>query len=318
MGTTYNITVITENSEIDNKKLASTVELVLADVNAKMSNWVSSSEISKLNKLRTTDPIPISRELAYVMAQANEVHEKSGGKFDVTLGPLIELWGFGTRKPEDPIPSQAEITNALALVGQTKNLKLDKKTFTISKSRPEISTNLSAIAKGYGIDAVADRLIEIGFEDYLVEIGGDLRAAGKNQFGKPWRIGIEKPEIGSRQIKQIVALNDSGMATSGDYNNFTEVDGKRYSHIIDPSSGRPINHRTTSVTVVSSNATKADAWATALLVLGNEKGLKIADRNGIAAYFISHASDTQKGQYVINTSKAIESILKKGSQDIDE
>ncbi len=307
MGTTFNITAIGE--DLDETALAVSVEATLTEVNAKMSNWDPNSEVSVFSATQGTDPMPVSEEFALIMSAANDVHSKSGGTFDVTLGPLIELWGFGPRKPEDPVPTDAEIEAALGGVGQARLLKLDRSAGTLAKSAPGVGINLSAIAKGYGIDALAEALQEAGIENYLVEIGGDLVAKGQNDQGEPWRIGIEKPEPGSQTIQLIVPLEDRGMASSGDYKNFFEQDGVRYSHILDPTTGRPITHRTTSVTVLAENAMMADAWATAMLALGQEKGLELAEQHKLAVYFISRDVTGDDDAYITVHSSAFKDAL---------
>lgn len=307
MGTTFNITAIGE--DLDEDALAAAVQETLAEVNAKMSNWDTNSEVSTFSAATSTDPMPVSAEFAQVLTAANEVHEKTGGIFDVTLGPLIELWGFGPRTPEDPVPSDADIEAALSGVGQTRLLTLDAEAGTLAKSQPGVGINLSAIAKGYGIDAVAETLREAGIEDYLVEIGGDLVTKGQNDKGEAWRIGIEKPQAGAQTPQLIVSVGDLGMASSGDYKNFFEQNGVRYSHIIDPTTGRPITHRTTSVTVLAENAMMADAWATAMLALGQEKGLELAEKNELAVYFISRDVTGGEDAYITVHSTAFKDAL---------
>ncbi|WP_171212555.1 FAD:protein FMN transferase [Ruegeria sp. HKCCA5426] len=307
MGTTFNITAI--GLDIDEEAFAVAVEETLADVNAKMSNWDENSEVSKFSKSQSTEPTQVSDEFALVIAAANDVHEKSGGTFDVTLGPLIELWGFGPRKPEDPVPSDEDIQAALNSVGQARLLTLDREAGTLAKSDAGVGINLSAIAKGYGIDAVAGTLQDAGIEDYMVEIGGDLVTMGENDKGEAWRIGIEKPEAGAQNLQLIVQLDDLGMATSGDYKNFFEQDGVRYSHIIDPITGRPITHRTTSVTVLAENAMMADAWATAMLALGQEKGMELAEKHKLAVYFISRDVTGGEDAYITVHSTAFKDAL---------
>jgi len=310
MGTTYNITAVGIPDTVSKNRLSSAVETILADVNAKMSNWDKASEVSLLNASDASRPVSVSADFMTVMTAADDIHALSDGMFDVTLGPLIELWGFGSRKPEDQIPADADIENALTFVGQTRVLTLDRGTSTISKSDPKVGVNLSAIAKGFGIDAVAAGLKKLGIDNYLVEIGGDLVTAGHNQHGEAWRIGIEKPEPGEKAVELIVKLAGKGLATSGDYRNFVEHEGMRYSHIINPVTGRPITHRTTSVTVVAENAMIADAWATAMLVLGAERGLKIAEANKIAIYVISRKKNGNAGAYVTEMSSAFDALLK--------
>ncbi|MEW2915843.1 FAD:protein FMN transferase [Ruegeria sp. ANG10] len=307
MGTTFNITAIGE--DLDENALAVAVEETLAEVNAKMSNWDPNSEVSTFSAATSTDPMPVSAEFAQVMAAANDVHEKTGGTFDVTLGPLIELWGFGPREPEDPVPSNVEVLEALNGVGQKRLLTLDTEAGTLTKSEPGVGINLSAIAKGYGIDAVAETLRGAGIEDYLVEIGGDLVTMGQNDKGEDWRIGIEKPQAGAQTPQLIVSVSDLGMASSGDYKNFFEQDGVRYSHIIDPTTGRPITHRTTSVTVLAENAMMADAWATAMLALGQEKGLELAEEHKLAVYFISRDVTGGEDAYITVHSTAFKNAL---------
>ncbi|WP_420583764.1 FAD:protein FMN transferase [Ruegeria sp.] len=307
MGTTFNITAI--GTDLDENALAAAVEETLAEVNAKMSNWDPNSEVSTFSASDSTDPVQVSPEFATVLAAANDVHEKTGGTFDVTLGPLIELWGFGPRKPEDPVPSDEEIQTALDSVGQARLLKLDQKEGTLAKSDAGVGINLSAIAKGYGIDAVAETLREAGIEDYLVEIGGDLVTKGQNDKGEDWRIAIEKPQAGTQSPQLIVSVSDLGMAGSGDYKNFFEQDGVRYSHIIDPTTGRPITHHTTSVTVLAENAMLADAWATAMLALGQEKGLELAEKHKLAVYFISRDVTGGEDAYITMHSTAFKDAL---------
>ncbi|WP_226689491.1 FAD:protein FMN transferase [Ruegeria arenilitoris] len=307
MGTTFNITAI--GQDLDENALAVAVEETLADVNAKMSNWDPNSEVSTFSAATSTEPVQVSAEFAQVMAAANDVHEKTGGTFDVTLGPLIELWGFGPRKPEDPVPADVEILKALNGVGQGRLLTLDAEAGTLTKSEPGVGINLSAIAKGYGIDAVAKTLRDAGIEDYLVEIGGDLVTMGQNDKGEAWRIGIEKPQAGAQTYQLIVSVSDLGMASSGDYKNFFEQDGVRYSHIIDPTTGRPITHRTTSVTVLAENAMMADAWATAMLALGQEKGLELAEEHKLAVYFISRDVTGGEEAYITVHSTAFKDAL---------
>jgi thiamine biosynthesis lipoprotein len=180
---------------------------------------------------------------------------------------------------------------------------------TLAKSEPGVGINLSAIAKGYGIDAVAETLRDAGIENYLVEIGGDLVSKGQNDKGETWQIGIEKPQAGSQSLQLIVSLDDRGMASSGDYKNYFEQDGVRYSHIIDPTTGRPITHRTTSVTVLAENAMMADAWATAMLALGQEKGMQLAEEHKLAVYFISRDVTGGDDAYITSHSSAFKDAL---------
>ncbi|UWQ52035.1 FAD:protein FMN transferase (plasmid) [Leisingera caerulea] len=306
MGTTYSVIAI--GVDLDQEALAAEVDATLAAVNAKMSNWDPASEVSTFSAARSTAPVRVSPEFAHVLAAANDVHEKTGGKFDVTLGPLIELWGFGPRKPEDPVPADAAITEALEGVGQARLLTLDQEAGTLKKSAPETGINLSAIAKGYGVDAVAKTLQGFGVENYMVEIGGDLVTKGQNAKGEAWRIGIEKPDAAAQTVQLIVPVSDLGLATSGDYRNYFEHEGQRYSHILDPVAGRPVTHRTASVTVIAENAMLADAWATAMLVLGSAEGLKLAEQHKLAVFFIDRDVQAGEDAYMTSASSAFEAL----------
>ncbi len=314
MGTTYNIIAIGDG--LDEVEIADAVVETLSRVNAAMSNWDPDSEVSQFSTSTATTPISVSSELAGLMAVANAVHDQSNGRFDVTLDPLISLWGFGPRKPTDPVPSDEEITRAWLQVGQSHLLALDVQAGTLAKSNPDVSLNLGAIAKGYGIDAVAIELRDHEIENYMVEIGGDLVTSGRNPKGEPWRIGIEKPQLGAQNVQVIVPLSGQGLATSGDYRNFFEHEGQRYSHIIDPTTGRPITHTTTSVTVIADNAMLADAWATAMLVLGVDAGLKLAEIHKLAVFFISRDVSLDQETYITAQSSAFDALLQ--AQDTTE
>jgi FAD:protein FMN transferase len=291
MGTTYNITVVDPPGDATEASLGTEVATVLAEVNSQLSNWDPESEVSRFNAAISTDPIPVSEAFATVIRTAAKAHELSGGKFDVTLAPLIDLWGFGPRQPGEPVPDDADIEAALTNVGQARMLTLAGDTGTLAKTNPGVTVNLSAIAKGYGIDQLAAALAALGARNYLVEIGGDLVTRGLNPDGNAWAIGIERPDSAGGTIASVVRVSDMGMATSGDYRNYFEDGGVRYSHIIDPTTGRPITHGTASVSVLAPDATTADAMATALLVVGAEEGRAIAEREGLAALFITRAAD---------------------------
>ena len=311
MGTTYNIVALDKEGELDADTVKAAVEAKLAEVNGKMSNWDPNSEVSRFNAAETTSPVKISAEFAYVMQAANDIHEKSQKQFDVTLGPLIELWGFGARTKDSPIPADEAIANAQEIVGQTKILALDVENNTLTKSIPGTSIYLAAIAKGYGVDAVAQTLRDQGLSDYMVEIGGDLVTSGTNPEGDSWRIGIERPDARVQTVEEIVQTTNVGLATSGDYRNYFEEDGIRYSHIIDAQTGRPITHGTASVTVLAENAMLADGWATALLVLGQERGLKIAEEEGLAVLFITRDSTSEDVTFTTTTSSHFDGLQTK-------
>lgn len=303
MGTTYHVTVIAAAGALDAGELELGIVQTLEAVNASMSNWDPQSEVSRFNSSAANEPVPLSKDFATVIALSNDIHDASSARFDVTLGPLIELWGFGTRTPEDAVPPAAEINAALDLVGQRDVLSLDGTTLT--KTAEGVSVNLSAIAKGFGVDAVARMLTEAGATRYLVEIGGDLITRGLNAEDQPWAIGIERPDAADRVVELVVPISGYGLATSGDYRNYFEVSGARYSHILDPTTGRPVTHNTASVTVLAPNTTLADGWATALLVIGAETGLPLAEAEGLAVLFITR----EDGAFVTSASRAFSDLV---------
>jgi thiamine biosynthesis lipoprotein len=223
----------------------------------------------------------ISPQFADVLDVSKLIWEQSAGAFDPTVGPLVDLWGFGPVPTDDLVPSDEQIAQALATVGY-QHLSIDMQ--IISKAAP-IRLDLSAVAKGYAVDQVADLLEMLALPDYLVEIGGEMRLGGSNPKGQPWRIAVEMPAV-IPQVQRVIAAHDVAIATSGDYRNYFEQDGVRYSHTIDPRTGKPIGHSLASVTVVAETCAEADAWATALMVLGEEQGMVLAEELGLAIYML--------------------------------
>ena len=291
MGTTYSIKLVGLPVALNEDQIRERVDAILEGVNERMSTYRDDSELSRFNQAGHTAWFGVSRELLDVLTEAQRVSDATEGAFDVTVGPLVDLWGFGPpRAQDDQIPAQRNIDGARARVGY-QALALKDSPPSVRKFRPDIQVDLSAIAKGYAVDRLATYFDILGVGNYLIEIGGEIKARGLSAKQRPWRIAIERPSSGARSVQTVVELEDAGLATSGDYRNYFEPDGLRYSHAIDPLSGRPVTHRLASVTVVDSSVMRADAWATALLVLGPEKGLRLADEQGIAAYLIIAAGD---------------------------
>jgi thiamine biosynthesis lipoprotein len=224
------------------------------------------------------------------MALALDVGTRSEGAFDVTVGPLVERWGFGAHGAMTKLPTDTELDALRGRLGHD-HLGFDPKAGTLRKDAAALRVDLSAIAKGYGVDQAAAALREAGHTDFMVEVGGEIRTAGATEAGRAWRLAVEKPNPTERAIYEVVELRDRAMATSGDYRNFTEVGGKRYSHTIDPTTGRPVTHRLASVSVVAPTCAEADAMATALNVLGPERGLALAEREGLPALFLVGTPD---------------------------
>lgn len=291
MGTTYSVVVYAETAAqrdaIDG--LPQAIDAQLRDLNAKMSTWDPASELSRFNAYEGEAPFPVSRETAEVVALASEVSEASGGAFDITVGPLVNAWGFGPEE-EGRTPSEDELEALRASVGCEKvEVSLDPP--ALLKRQPDVYCDLSAIAKGYAVDKVAELLEARGLSRYLIEIGGETRCGGAKPGEQPWRVAIERPTPGRREIARVLSLAGKALATSGDYRNFREVDGRTVSHTIDPRTGQPAQHGLAAVSVGADDCARADAWATALMVLGPEEGWDLALEQGLAVYFQLHAAD---------------------------
>ncbi|KPA22484.1 Thiamine biosynthesis lipoprotein ApbE precursor [Shimia sp. SK013] len=292
MGTNYTVVAVDPANSVSKDALQTAINASLAKTDNQMSNWNAGSEISKINTARTSAPIAVSAEMAELLDGANAVHAATEGLFDLTVGPLIDVWGFGAKGKPGHMPSEADIASAMTKVGQGDALRLSDA--GLQKLNPEAEMYLSAIGKGYGVDQIGQTLEQFGIENYMVEIGGDILTKGKNAEGMAWQIAIESPDALLRDVQKIVGVSNLGMATSGDYRNYFEEDGQRYSHIIDATTGRPVTHNTASVTVLAENAMLADAWATGLLAMGRERGMIVAEAHDLAVLFIDR--DTSKAE----------------------
>ncbi len=291
MGTTYSVKYRPAPDTPSLKAMQIEVDALLAEINHTMSTYDQESELSRFNRLRTTDWVSASASLLAVLKSALEIGAQSEGAFDITVGPLVNLWGFGPEFHPDRIPLEAEIAAARTRSGPDK-LTLRETQPAIRKHRPDVFLDLSGIAKGYGVDRVAELMTVHGIKHYMVEIGGEVRVRGLKEHDTPWRIAIEKPLPGERSVQTMLALSDIALATSGNYRNFFEIAGRRYSHTIDPTTGWPVDNHLVSVTVLADTSMRADAWATAFQVLGPERGMAIAERLSLPVLFIIERDGT--------------------------
>ncbi len=289
MGTSYNIKIV-EDSIFTKGKFSKIVkpgvDSLLYKVNQKMSTYISDSEISMFNSFADTTWFPISKEFALVVKAAIFIGDTSNQALDVTVGPLVNLWGFGPNGEIKNLPDSQEVKLMKSLTGLNK-IKVQFHPSAIKKAQPDMYLDLSSIAKGYGVDKVAEYFNHLGLNNYMVEIGGEVRASGVNENREYWRIGISTPN-NSGSIEKIVLLNNMSMATSGDYHNYFVKNGKRYSHTIDPRTGYPITHNLASVSVIAKTCMMADGYATALDVLGPISGLLYADTLKLPVFMIVH------------------------------
>jgi thiamine biosynthesis lipoprotein len=306
MGTTYHITIVQPKAEALNAKaseaLQTLIDQQLVNINQLMSTYIVDSELSRFNQSPVGEWFPLSAETFAVIEYSLSLSAQSKGKFDVTVSPLIDLWGFGTDGLKE-FPSNEAIAEAKAQVGW-QAISLDKPKLHIKKTKA-LRIDLSAIAKGYGVDVVAQLLEQQDFQHYLVEIGGEIRVKGKNKDNVFWKVGVETPSFLQSGAQQIISLDNKSVATSGDYRNFFEHKGIRYSHTIDPDSGKPVIHNIASLTVVSDTAMEADALATAFMAMGEAKALAMAKVYNIPIYILLYEHD----QFASSHSSSFEAYL---------
>ena len=300
MGTYYVVKVAAQVPVAELLGLQSDIEERLVAINDRMSTYQDDSELSRFNQRQDTEPAEVSQALFEVVATAQQVAEDTGGAFDVTVGPLVNAWGFGPTGVPEPKVDEAEQLRLLELIGWQK-LELTPGAVPgggggdgspmLRKLHPELYVDLSGIAKGFAVDALTDLLAEHGYAATWVEVGGEVRASGLSGRGAPWRLGIERPSEQPGVVQRIVPLSDAAVATSGDYRNYIEVEGRRVSHLLDPRRAEPIGHRLASVSVVDDRCMIADALATALMVMGEDEGLRWAEEHGVAALFLVREGD---------------------------
>ena len=279
MGTTYHIKVVSHG--LNNPSfLHSRIEKRLAQINQSMSTYIKDSEISQFNQSTDIEKKHyVSADFLRVMAISEKLFQLTRGAWDGTVKPLVDLWGFRKPKNEFILPPADRVSATLSRIGFDK-IKIVPEDGTLQKSVPDITVDLASVAKGYGVDQIAGLIRENGYTDFLVEIGGEIYASGSTEKGLPWKIGINTPDADSAfdQVYKAVEVRHQAVATSGGYRNFNEIEGKRYSHIIDPRTGYPVENKIVSVTIIAQNCTFADGLATAVTVMGPVDGLDLINR----------------------------------------
>ncbi|RKY96744.1 MAG: FAD:protein FMN transferase, partial [Ignavibacteriae bacterium] len=285
MGTTFSIKIVDgKNLSTDYKSLESEINELLKEINRQMSTYIEESEISQFNNFDSTGWFNISYDFASLLNTAMDVSSLSAGAFDVTVGPLVNLWGFGPEIKKPEVPGVKELLEAKSKTGY-KFIEVRVDTPAVKKDIPEVYLDMSAIAKGYAVDKVAELISSKKIINYMVEIGGEVRTAGKNNKDESWKIGIETPDSPAN-IQKVISISNYSIATSGDYNNYFEENGTRYSHTIDPRTGMPITHKLASVTVIHTSCALADAYATAINVMGPAAGYDFALEENLIIYMI--------------------------------
>jgi FAD:protein FMN transferase len=284
MGTTYDIKLVPAPGQTVPSDFQAQIDRLLTRINQQMSTYDPDSELSRFNRNPSTDWVAVSPELLEVVTEALRVSELSSGAFDITVGPLVNLWGFGPKPRLEEPPTDRAIVQARERVGYWR-LHARAEPPALKKDRADLYVDLSAIAKGYGVDQLTALVETTGIQDYLVSIAGDLRVRGQNGQGQPWTIAIEKPVPGQRAVERLIRPGDRSVSTSGDYRNFFEQEGRRYSHIIDPRTGRPVPQTLASVTVLGDRSMEADAIATALMAAGRGTGFSSGQRTSLGGVF---------------------------------
>lgn len=286
MGTTYSIVLADGlvKSHSSKEDLQKAIDDILQDVNQQMSTYIADSEISQFNQSISLDWFSISHDFLKVIQSAQEISKKTDGVFDISVGPLVELWGFG-KKVEREKPTNDQIEEIREWVGYQK-LSYRAVPPAIKKAHPKLQINLSAIAKGFAVDRLSNYLQARKYNNFMVEIGGELRVSGNSSSGEAWKIAIRNPDLDStKKAQKTLLLDNNAVATSGNYLNFFIEDKVRYSHILDPKTGQSKTQKAMSITVVHKSTMIADAYATALLVLGREEGQKLAQQLGLEVYW---------------------------------
>jgi thiamine biosynthesis lipoprotein len=285
LGTSFNVSLVEPPEDLDAEALREEILAALQYVDQLASTWREDSALSAFNADYSIDWIPVSGEFCELLDLSLEVSKTTQGAFDLTIGPLVNVWGFGPGGQVREPPSAADIVAAQHRVGY-ELLEVDCQERLVRKDVPDLYVDLSGWAKGYAVDQLAELLTSRGYNNYLVELGGELRVSGQNRERQDWAIGIEAPSTSERVPHAIVHVTNTSVATSGDYRNFFEHDGERFSHTIDARTGRPVTHNLAAVTVIHPSAAYADAMATALLVLGPDAGLTLATELNLPAYFL--------------------------------
>ena len=306
MGSTYTVKYVRSKDSPSVELLKRETDAILAEVDVQMSTYRDDSAIEQFNQAPAGTCQAMPDGVLELVDAGRLLYEQSQGAFDLTLEPLLNLWGFGPKARAEKVPTAEQLTAARARVGM-QHLRRDGQQLC---KEVDVQVDFNSIAAGYAVDKLVLRFTELGVTSYMVEVTGELKAAGKKPDGQPWRIGLEAPQDGQRVAQRVLAVDGYGISTSGDYRNYFEEEGKRYSHTLDPLTGAPITHKLAAVTVVDKSTLRADGLSTVLMVMGTERGLAFAERMGIAAFFVTREGDA----FVTQTTQAFEQLFAAGDE----
>jgi thiamine biosynthesis lipoprotein len=301
MGSTYSIQYVRSQDTPSLDLLKGETDAILAEVDLQLSTYRNDSLIELFNQAPAGSCQAVPAEVRQLVEAGRLLHQQSRGAFDLTLGPLLNLWGFGPQARAEKVPVAELLAAARARTGM-QHLRIEGESLC---KDADVQLDFNGIAAGYAVDRIVQRLEALGVGSYLVEVTGELKATGRKPDGQPWRIGLEAPQEGPHIAQRVLALDGYGLSTSGDYRNYFEEDGRRYSHTLDPATGAPVTHKLAAVTVADKSALRADGLSTVLMVLGPERGLAFAERQGIAAFFV-----TRQGEgFVTRSTSAFEQLF---------
>lgn len=300
MGSRYSIQYVRHSSTPGPKAVQAEVESILAEVDRQFSTYRSDSDIERFNDLPANRcqkmPAPILKLIRF----AQQLSEQSEGAYDLTVEPLLNLWGFGPQAREEKVPAAQALAEVRQRVGY-QHLRIDRDQLCKDAA---VEVDFNSIAAGYAVDTIADKLEALGIRNYLAEVTGELKAAGIKLDGSAWKVALEEPRDDQQVAQKIIAVDGYGLSTSGDYRNYFQQDGQRYSHTFDARTGAPVSHTLASVTVINPSALMADGLSTLLLILGPERGWDYAEKHDIGAFFVIRA-DTG---FVTRTNQAFERL----------
>lgn len=303
MGTTFTVKVVPEAAGLateERQAIDAAIRDQLGRIDQQLSTWRVDSTLSQFNASDALVPTPVEPETFEVFKQALEMGAFTDGALDVTIGPLVDAWGFGPNGQADVAPTEASL-DALSPILGLAHLELDAEARTVRKRAPGVRCDFSSLAAGYAADLVTAMLEQRGHRNFLVDMGGELVARGRNETGRPWQVAVDRPQAVGRAVLRIVPLTDMAIATSGDYRNFREVDGRRLPHILDPRTRRPVTHHVASVTVLDPLGWRADALSTALMVMGPDEGFAFAERHRVPVLMLV---PDERGDYQEQASSA--------------
>jgi thiamine biosynthesis lipoprotein len=306
MGSTYTVKYVRSKDSPSVELLKRETDAILAEVDLQMSTYRDDSAIEQFNQAPAGTCQAMPDGVLELVDAGRVLHEQSQGAFDLTLEPLLNLWGFGPKARAEKVPTAEQLATARTRVGM-QHLRRDGQQLC---KEVDVQVDFNSIAAGYAVDKLVQRFTELGVTSYMVEVTGELKAAGKKPDGQPWRIGLEAPQDGQRVAQRVLAVDGYAISTSGDYRNYFEEEGQRYSHTLDPLTGAPITHKLAAVTVVDKSTLRADGLSTVLMVMGTERGLAFAERMGIAAFFVTREGDA----FVTQTTQAFEQLFAAGDE----